>query len=84
MFSEESKALLAILSLGLVVVGFFWGMIFVAPPAIVCAVLALYTAPGEKLIETIYRWCAFIGLAGGIFEVIAAILVLSGLVTLGI
>jgi len=76
--------MLAILSLGLVVFGFFWGMIFVAPPAIVCAVLALYTAPKEKVIETVYRVCAFIGLSVGILEIIAAILILTGLVTPGI
>ena len=84
MFSEESRSMLAILSLGLVIVGFFWGMIFVVPPAIVCAVLALYTAPKEKIIETVYRICAFIGLAVGILEMVAAILILTGVVTPGI
>ena len=84
MLSEEVRSMLAILSLGLVVFGFFWGMIFVAPPAIVCAVLALYTVSGEKVIETVYRVCAFIGLAGGILELVAAILLLTGVVTPGI
>lgn len=82
MLSDEIRSLFAVISLGLVIIGFFWAMIYFAPPAIVFAILALYTAPGEKVITTTYRVCAFIGLAAGVLETVAAILILTGIVTL--
>ncbi len=83
MLSEDIRSALAIISLGLVFFGFWYGMIFFGPPAIACAVLALYTAPEEKVIETPYKVCAFIGLALGVLETVGGILVLTGVVVPG-
>lgn len=80
--SEEVRSILAVVSLGLVIGGVLKYMIYLAPPAVICAVLALYTAPGEKVIGTTYKICAFISLAVGILEIVAEILILTGIVVI--
>jgi len=57
-------------------------MIIFGPAALICAVLALYTGPNEDVIDTPYRICAFLGLTGGTFMVIAVILIITGVVTI--
>lgn len=73
------RSFLAILCFGLGVFGFFHFGIFVGPPAVVLAVLALYTTTKEEELELLYRVLAFIGLALGTFETIFGILELAGM-----
>jgi hypothetical protein len=80
MLSEELRSYLAVISLGLLVPGYFLLMIVFGPAAIICAVLALYTPPGAKLIDIPYRVCAFLGLAAGVLMTIAYILIATGVV----
>ncbi|NVM53301.1 MAG: hypothetical protein HWN66_06320 [Candidatus Helarchaeota archaeon] len=70
MFSEDVRSFLAIVSLGLGIFGIFYLGIWVSPPAIICAVLALITGGGKKPIETPYKICALFGLVLGIYEIV--------------
>ena len=77
---EESRVIWGIISFCLGVYGFFHLAIWVGPPAIVAAIIALYTPPGEKVIESPYRILAFLGLALGVLETIFAVLGFAGII----
>ncbi|MFX1293717.1 MAG: hypothetical protein ACFFD2_02485 [Promethearchaeota archaeon] len=80
MNSVEIGSLLAIISLGTGIFGFFYLAIFMGPPAIICGTIALYIGFKEKEIDSIFKFLAIFGIVLGIAEVVLATFGLLGLI----
>ncbi|MHA1650600.1 MAG: hypothetical protein ACTSYB_10445 [Candidatus Helarchaeota archaeon] len=80
MFSEETRSIFAVLSLGLGIFGFFMFALFVGPPAIILGILAFYKSEKAPSIETIFKNFAIIGIGLGLLEVIFVLLTLIGVI----